>query len=120
VQDFEVEPDVLRFLVSSKTIRSWVAATIEAVGPLIHMERNVEGVTQEIIEELSPVISFVFIQNHVKVKAQVSAICQKAARLKLAMRKASRVYAIEVPSHDVETWGGPGCDLATRALKPRQ
>lgn len=103
---------------SNGALSSWIGATIDAAAPLIDPERIVEGVADEIIEALSPVIRFTFTRNSDKVKEEISVICQEAVRLKLAMRGTPGGYKLEVPSRDTKTWGEPGCDDETRALKP--
>ncbi|GAB1318561.1 Ribosomal RNA large subunit methyltransferase H [Madurella fahalii] len=102
--------------VNDMTLSSWIAATIDVAAPLIDLERLVEGVTNEIAEALSPVIRFAFTRNSNMVKNEISAICQKAVRLKLAMRGTPGGYKIEVPSRDTKTWGEPGCDDETQVL----
>lgn len=61
---------------------------------------------------------FTFSRNADKAKSHISAICEEAVRLKLAMRRAPCNYKIEVLSRDAKKWGEPGCDSETRALTP--
>jgi hypothetical protein len=65
------------------------------------------------------VVRFTFSRNADKAKTQISAICEEAVGLKLAIRRAPGNYKIEVPSRDAKKWGEPGCDSETRALTPQ-
>lgn len=102
--------------VDKTTLGAWVATTVDTTAPLRDIPGNVEGVTQEIFEALSPVIRFAFSRNADKVKLQIAAICEEAVRLKLQMRRRPGNYKIEVPSRDAKKWGEPGCDEETRSL----
>ncbi|KAK4233237.1 hypothetical protein C8A03DRAFT_48153 [Achaetomium macrosporum] len=100
--------------VDSTTRHAWIAATIDVTAPLRDVPEHVEGITQQIFEALQPIIRFAFSRNADKVKARISAICEEAVRLKLAMRATSGGYKVEVPSRDAKKWGGPWCDQGQR------
>ncbi|KAL2018373.1 hypothetical protein VTK56DRAFT_908 [Thermocarpiscus australiensis] len=102
--------------VNNETLTAWIASTIDITSPLTDIEHSVEGVRDEIFEALSPVRQFQSTRNTSVFKNKISAICQEAVRLKLAMRRAPGGYKIEVPSQDAKKWGEPGCDQETRAL----
>lgn len=106
--------------VDERKLRSWVSATIDAAAPLIDVGRIVEGVADEVVAALAPVVRFEFTRNSGRVRDEILAICQQAGCLKLAMRGAPGGYKIEVPSRNAKAWGGPGCDDETRALGSRQ
>ncbi|KAK4097683.1 hypothetical protein N658DRAFT_456532 [Parathielavia hyrcaniae] len=117
--------------VDNRTLKTWIATTIDTIAPVRDIPRNSEGVAREILEALSPVIYSSSSRNFMnkttsmnavtakKLTTQISSICEQAVRLKLAMRRASggRRYKIEVPSRDAKKWGEAGCDDETRALR---
>lgn len=105
-------------LVDNATLAAWIATTLDVTAPLRDVTRNVEGVTQEIFDALSPVIKLASGRSADKLKDRISAVCQEAVHLKLAMRRHPGNYMVEVPSRDVKKWGQSGCDHDTRALKP--
>ncbi|KAK4150762.1 hypothetical protein C8A00DRAFT_17763 [Chaetomidium leptoderma] len=114
-----LEKDLEAQGVQKETLNTWIATTIDTITPLRDIPQNVGGITQEILEALAPVMMlFAFNRNADRVKSQISAICEEAVRLKLAMRRAHGNYKIEVPSRDAKRWGEPGCDQETRALVP--
>lgn len=104
--------------VESTILSNWITTTIDITEPLRDVPHNTEGITQEIAAALSLVMRFTFSRNADKAKSQISAICEKAVRLKLAIRRAPYNYKIEVPSRDAKKWGEPGCDSETRVLVP--
>ncbi|SPQ23960.1 b6671258-603a-4148-9d73-97d91f520f2e [Thermothielavioides terrestris] len=105
--------------VDRSLLENWIASTIDITSPLRDIPGNIEGITNEIFEALKPVVRFTFHRNADKVRGQISAICEQAVQLKLAIRRAPYIYKIEVPSRDVKKWGEPGCDQETRSLGPK-
>ncbi|KAL2156650.1 hypothetical protein VTH82DRAFT_1395 [Thermothelomyces myriococcoides] len=98
-------------------LNTWIGTTIEATTPLRDIPYNVEGIVQEILKSLSPVIRSSSNHSASKIREQISAICEATVRLKLAIRQAPNNHKIEVPSRDAKKWGESGCDEETRSLR---
>ncbi|KAL2163974.1 hypothetical protein VTH06DRAFT_3187 [Thermothelomyces fergusii] len=103
--------------VDEAELNTWVGTTIEATTPLRDIPYNVEGIIQEILEALSPVIRPAADHSTNKLRSRISTICEEAVCLKLAIRQAPGNHKVEVPSRDAKKWGEPGCDEETRSLK---
>ncbi|KAL2167099.1 hypothetical protein VTG60DRAFT_1690 [Thermothelomyces hinnuleus] len=103
--------------VDDAELNTWVGTTIEVTTPLRDIPYNVEGIVQEILEALSPVIRSAASHTTNKIRARISSICEEAVRLKLAIRQAPDNHKIEVPSRDAKKWGEAGCDEETRSLR---
>ncbi|KAL1836357.1 hypothetical protein VTJ49DRAFT_5249 [Mycothermus thermophilus] len=104
--------------VPPEVINKWVNTTIATIKPLRDVRQNVEGVTQEILEALDPLVKHRFIRNVSQAREKISAICENAVNFKLNLRQHGGKYKVEVPSRDVKRWGEAGCDDDTKAFQP--
>ncbi|KAL2267867.1 hypothetical protein VTJ83DRAFT_5144 [Remersonia thermophila] len=106
--------------VPPEVINEWVKTTIAAIAPLRDVRQNVEGVTQEILEALDPLVTHGFIRSARQARQTIASLCEKAVNLKLRLRQRGGKYKVEVPSRDARRWGEAGFDEGTKAFPPTE